>query len=231
MLGAFLVLKGYVLSKGNIPIALGILQNAGLPTIVVGGLLSGLPILVAAVLAGTIFNALTHRSEARKSVKGLPLSPQAIVVLATVVLSFICTQWPFMIIAAVIGLATGAINRMNIPPLTIAAYLVALVFAVYGVTVMLYTVWLPTEKLTIAGVNPSPVGYVLADNPGGWITILVSPQNGIVSYRDAKVTSRQTCEQAPHDSWSQLTDAATLWQEITKWQPLAFLHQTPEPPC
>ena len=30
LVGAFLVVKGFVLSKGNIPVALGILQTAGL---------------------------------------------------------------------------------------------------------------------------------------------------------------------------------------------------------
>jgi hypothetical protein len=51
LLGAFLVVKAYVLSKGSIPIALGILQTAGLTNVVVGGLLSALPILAAAMLA------------------------------------------------------------------------------------------------------------------------------------------------------------------------------------
>jgi len=49
---------------------------------------------------------------------------------------------------------------------------VALVLAVYAVTVMLYTVWLPREKLIIAGVNQPAVGYVLADNPDGWMCML-----------------------------------------------------------
>jgi hypothetical protein len=230
-LGVFLVLKGYVLAKGDIPLALGILQNAGLPTVVIGGLLSGLPILVAALLAGTMFNALTRGGEAKKSVKGLPLSPLAVVALATILLSLIFTQWPFMVFAAGIGLVIGVINRMNLPWFTVAAYLVALVLAVYAVTVMLYTVWLPREKLIIAGVNQPAVGYVLADNPDGWITILLSQQHGIVTYRDSDVAFRQTCEQAPGTIWSQLTDAATPWQEITKWSLLTFLHPAPEPPC
>jgi hypothetical protein len=231
LLGVFLILKCSVMSKGDIPIALGILQNAGLPTIVVGGLLSGLPILVAVMLAGTIFNAFAHKDSQKQSVEGLPLSPKQVVALAAVVLSLIFTQWPIMVLAVVIGLVITWIHRPQVPKRKNVAYAAAVVCAVYGLTVMLYSVWLPREKLTITGIKTPTVGYVLSDNPDGWITILVSQQHGIVSYRESDVEHRQACDQAPYNFWSQFTDAATPWQEITKWSLLRSMHAAPEPPC
>jgi len=231
-LGAFLMVKGCVLARGDIATALGILENAGLPTIVIGGLLSGLPILIAVTLAGSIFNAVTRKEEHRICAKeGLPVSPLAVVVLVTIALSLILTPWPFMVFAATVGLGIGLVHQRNKPLLTNAAFAVAFICAIYAVSTMLYTVWLPREKLTIAHDSQPTIGYVLSDSPDGWTTILLGRQHSIVSYRDSDVTSRQTCEQAPYSTWSDITDAATVWQEITKWSPLRFLHPTTEPPC
>ena len=241
LLGAFLVLKGYVLAKGDIPIALGILHNAGAPTVVIGGLLSGLPILVAAMLTATIFNKFKCSRMGKKdrkvrALKNLPLSPRTVVLLATIVLSLIVTPWPFIAAAALVGFVMAASYRAGtrdgfLGVLSVTGYLATLSIAVYAVIVMLYSVWLPHEKLTITGVNPSPVGYVLSDDPDGWITILLSRQHGIVSYRDTEVTNQQICESAPYNNWSQLTNATTVWQEITKLGPLTYLHPAVEPPC
>jgi hypothetical protein len=38
---------------------------------------------------------------------------------------------------------------------------------------MLYTVWLPHEEMTMASVPHPVVGYVLADDPDGWISRLL----------------------------------------------------------
>jgi hypothetical protein len=40
LIGVFVVLKAYVLARGDLPTALGILQNVGLTTVVVGALLT-----------------------------------------------------------------------------------------------------------------------------------------------------------------------------------------------
>ena len=110
-------------------------------------------------------------------------------------------------------------------------YLVTLFIAVYAVIVMLYSVWLPHEKLTITGSIRRPSAtYCPTTRPGG------SPFCSAVSTassrtRDMDVTSRQICERAPYNSFSQVTDAATLWQEITKWGPLTVLHPAIEKSC
>jgi hypothetical protein len=56
----FVVLKGYVVARGDVATALGILQYAGLATVVTAGLLSSLPILAAAMLAYTLSRVLAR---------------------------------------------------------------------------------------------------------------------------------------------------------------------------
>lgn len=264
LVGAFLVVKGFVLSKGNTSVALGILQNAGLTTVVVGGLLSGLPILAASMLATTIYNGITRgpggnsRWRASKGTRlrsvctgigrnirqnlvppvlpgpYLRVSPLTVVMLAAAVLCALLTPWTVMVAAVVSGLVIGVIQCTRENWLYIAAYLTALVIAVVAVVAviaLLYNVWLPHEEVMITGVKKPVVGYVLSDDPGGWISILLSGQHGIVWYRDAAVTMRQPCERAPSNFWSQLTDAATLWQEITKAPGLTSFHPAAEPVC
>jgi hypothetical protein len=237
--GAFLVVKGFVLSKGDIPVALGILQNAGLSTVVIGGLLSSLPVLAAAMLATTIFrevNRVPRRTPGSGPVRPprlpfRPISPLTVVMLASVLLCTVLTQWTVMVSAVVIGLVIGGFQRTGKTWLRRIAYLAAAIIGVVAVVAMLYNVWLPHEKLAIAGVKEPVVGYVLADDPDGWITILVSGTHGLVWYRDTAVTARTPCEQAPWDLWSQVTDAATLWQEVTKVPVLNRLHPPTESPC
>jgi hypothetical protein len=58
ILAAFLVVKGYVIARGNLDTALGILQYAGLTSAIVAGLLSSLPILTALMLGWTVFRTV-----------------------------------------------------------------------------------------------------------------------------------------------------------------------------
>ena len=258
LVGAFLVVKGFVLSKGNIPVALGILQTAGLSTVVVGGLLSALPILAAAMLATTIFHAITRipgenkRWRAADGSRLWPtskkiggnfrgnlvqpgsrrrLSPLAAVMVSAALLCVVLTQWSVMVAAVAVGLVIGVMQCTSKKWLHHAAYVTAVLIGTVAMVAMLYTVWLPHEEVTVAGVGKPVVGYVLADDPGGWMTILVSGQHGIAWYRDAAVTMRKPCEEAPSSPWSQLTDAATLWQEITKAPGLVTLHPAVESVC
>ena len=60
------------------------------------------------------------------------------------------------------------------------------------------------------------VGYVLADDPDGWITILNSGTHGIVRYRDSLVRSLRVCERLPYGGWSDIVDARTPWEIVTR---------------
>ena len=57
----FVILKGYVIARGDLATALGILQYAGLATVVTAGLLSSLPILAAVMVAFAVVHMVEFR--------------------------------------------------------------------------------------------------------------------------------------------------------------------------
>jgi hypothetical protein len=268
LVAAFLVLKGYALAKGDLATALGILQYAGLTSVVIAGLLSSLPILAAALLATTVyretrafrswvwrkvppkvrqqtrafFRRQGERGNGTRSVTVGQRLALTVTGLSAFVLAALFTPWPFMAAAIGIGLVTGTwpglVQRRppgrRVPassPAAIARSLRAMavggfragitVIAVYGVTAMLATVWVPHTIVTFArspvqGKPARPlVGYVLADDPDGWITILTSGEHGIIRYRDSLVKSLTLCERFPRGGWSDIVDARTPWEVIT----------------
>ena len=240
LLAVFLVVKGYVLAKGDLSTALGILQYAGLVSVVIAGLLSSLPILAAAMLAYTVHRAIRPlRAPAGKLVA---------VLLGATALSAVFTPWTFMAGAIVTGLLIGLQRGIfdQLPDSWLAwgiKLTVGLVVdlaiglgAVYAVIAMLYTVWLPHEIVAFTtgpGKNQPPgqqVGYVLAEGDG-WITILTSGQHRIVRYKDSAVKSFTLCERSPHGGWSDISDATTLWQEITKPSALRSVHAVANKVC
>ena len=91
-----------------------------------------------------------------------------------------------------------------------------------AIVTMLYTLWVPHEivimKPAPTGIGLTPneragyvLGYVLADEPGGWITILTSGSRTIVRFRDATVKSITVCERPPHGGISSIFYASPLW--------------------
>jgi hypothetical protein len=117
----FVVIKCYVLARGDITTALGVLQYAGLATVVIAGLLSSLPILLAAMLAYTVSQmtwplfALARSCRARTwsrivgASPGRTPKPPALalpllaVSLAALVLSVFFTPWTYLVIAVILG--------------------------------------------------------------------------------------------------------------------------------
>ena len=78
LVAAFVVLKGYVIARGNLATALGMLQVAGLASVVIAGVLSSLPMLAAAFLATTVYRTvrvLIPASEAANESGGRPDGP------------------------------------------------------------------------------------------------------------------------------------------------------------
>jgi len=303
LVGAFLIVKGYVLAKGDISTALGILQYEGLASVVVAGLLSSLPILAAAMLALAILRvtrawlewagprmrallaplvttrALSHRitnasASAGTAVDQGPAGPVtadgqsppprrpggrvqddhtaaialAVTTLAAFVLAAVFTPWPYMAAAIGIGLLAGLFRGLVqsrrrdrregrrrgrrarfLRGAAVWAYRAVIsVVVVYAVMAMLATVWVPHEVVVFyrrpaQGQPAHPdVGYVLADDPDGWITILNSGTHGIVRYRDSLVRSLRVCERLPYGGWSDIVDARTPWEIVTRPSFLKF---------
>jgi len=237
----FVVLKGYVLARGDIATALGILQYAGLVTVVTAGLLSSLPILAAAMLAYTVsrmtWPLLVRVGRAWRIVRvgraSRILGPEPpdlpgqllMVTLGAFVLAAFFTPWAYLALAMLIGLVIGILQARGVHNL--AARLVYAMFtsvAAVAVILNLYTVWVPHEVVHFRpGTLPAhtvpkdaQVGYVLSED-NGWITMLTSGTRRIVRYSDADVTTQRVCERYPQrgDLWSEVREGATLWDEVT----------------
>jgi hypothetical protein len=189
ILFAFLIVKVLVISRGDIPTALAILHTAGLVTIVVGGLLSGLPILAAAMLTATAYRLADSPT--------LPGAALFSTVLA--VCFFVAPVW-IVIFSMLLGLTVswasyhrpwrraGRAGRA----LDIVAWTVLALVGAVLVEAALYTVWLPHERLTVSRPSSLVVGYVL-DDGGGWLSMLQSGTRRIVRYRTEDVTVRTLC--------------------------------------
>jgi len=210
----FVVLKGYVIARGDLATALGILQYAGLTTVVTAGLLSSLPILAAAMLAYTIIEMTgAHAAPGRTWQLGW-------VTLGAFVLAAMFTPWTYLVLAVSIGLVIAWLKTGRVPKPAawpLSALVVGL--AVVAVIFNLYTVWVPHEIVYFppGTLKTEPqVGYVLSED-NGWITMLTSGPHQIVRYPDAKVITQMLCEKHPTlgNFWSEVKDSATLWDEVT----------------
>jgi hypothetical protein len=231
----FVVLKGYVIARGDLATALGILQYAGLATVVTAGLLSSLPILAAAMLAFTVIHMIRSRDAPG------PRWRLAVVMLGAFVVAAMLTSWPYLVLAVVLGLTIGAVLRWHVPTRGAwPVYVLVSIIAVCAVILSLYTVWVPHETVYFrAGTLPAntrprdkQVGYVLSEG-NGWITMLTSGAHQIVRYPDADVITQMVCERRPKPGniISEFREGATLWDEVTSQPHMHFLHPAVNQNC
>jgi hypothetical protein len=223
----FVVLKCYVIARGDLTTALGILQYVGLATVVTASLLSSLPILAAAMLASALSqmtsSLVPEVVSASRIKKPKPPVFTWRLVAATVgafVLAAVFSPWTYLPTAAIIGLVIGVTRARGAPSLrTVVGWLAALI-ALPFVIVNLNAVWLPHEIVTF---KPSThlsreVGYVLSEDDG-WITILITGrlhEHTIIRVLDAAVKTQTVCEREPGFS---LFDSHTLWRVVTRASP------------
>lgn len=235
-LGLFLVLKGYVLAKGDLTTAVGILQYAGITNVVIAGLLSSLPILAAAIFAFALYRV--SGTGQRTTV------PLAAVTVSAAVLCTAFTPWTIAAGSAAFGLIFGLGERVFSPARTrrwvrkalgVVTGTLLLLWTVYALITILYTAWLPHEIVTFTkGPGNQPpaqvTGYVLTEGDG-WITILTSIEHQIMRYPDGAVKSFTVCERVPHGGWSDISDATTVWRLITQARLLDSLRPASNSPC
>jgi hypothetical protein len=208
----FLILKVMVVAKGDIPTALGILQTAGLVTIVVGALLSGLPLLAAAILIAQVYRAVDEPSR-----KAWMLTAPVLL------LCIFLTPWTLLLASLIAGAALVR-TRNHKSRVALASIAIILVTGIAAWTV-LYSVWLPHEMVTLKK-GASTVGYVLDDN-GNWISILRSGKRDIVRYREADVEKRILCVPASRHL-SQIAREST-WYWLAS--PIKAIIPISEPEC
>lgn len=221
LVAAYLVIKGYVIARGDLSTALGILQYSGVASVVAAGLLSSLPILTALMLGLAVYRlakATVRRLHGTSSTEYQPgvRGPMYTVLAGAFVLTAFFTQVPYMLAAIFLGAVAGSLEIWQ-PSWTRVVRILVAGFATYGLIAMLYTAWLPHEIITLrpSASVPAPrrhVGYVLADDPGGWLTMLASGSHTIVHFRDAAVESVVVCERRSTGLLAGLFYSSTLWK-------------------
>lgn len=214
----FVVLKCYTIARGDLTTALGILQYAGLATVVIAGLLSSLPILTAAMLAYAVIQMIGSLSARDRRAQS------AVVILGAFVLATVFTPWTYLLFAAVIGLVIGLVRRRGARKWMCVVYVLVALCGLPAVVVNLAAVWLPHEIVTFRpGALPhgrtQEVGYVLSED-NAWITMLITGQgqeHTIIRVPDDTVKTQTVCERQPiHGKpTSYVIDAHTLWRVIT----------------
>jgi hypothetical protein len=206
---AFLAIKVLWVAHGDVPTALGVFGSSPPTTVVVGGLLSGISILVAATLGIIFFFVLTE-----------PLSKRAITVmlLATIGCAFL-TPWKVAALSAFLGIAAGLVKRCKRRNVAFAGLLILGLAAIVLISpALMDAVWLPHEDLTLTPLTPSMprhrVGYVLND-ANGWVTLLHTGDRHIMRIPSHDVIQRSLCRlnHAPAGTWPFLW-SPTLWTEI-----------------
>jgi hypothetical protein len=214
----FVVLKCYTIARGDLTTALGILQYAGLATVVIAGLLSSLPILAAAMLAYAVIQMIESLSARGRRARS------AVVVLGTFVLAAVFTPWTYLLFAAVTGLVIGLLRPRVARKWMAVVYVPAALCTLPAVVVNLSAVWLPHEIVTfrpgtLAHGRTEEVGYVLSED-NGWLTMLITGQgqeHTIIRVPDATVRTQTVCERQPMpgNPASYVIDAHTLWRVVT----------------
>jgi hypothetical protein len=245
LITAFVIVKGYVVARGDITTALGIVRYVGVAGWVVAAVLSSLPTLAAAMLAICFYQILWP-------LVGRQLANRRQMLVVTVVAFLICaalTPWPVVVAAIWLGLWFGVLQwlfyayRKKIVIDWIIRIVGGLILLGEGaaMVVMLYAAWLPNEqvkfkkpkvatvKSTVATVKPM-VANVLAEDSGGRITLLVSDSRKIIRREYDNVVMITECSFPPHGGLSNIYDAPTPWAwATTPWQ--HSFGPGPNPPC
>jgi hypothetical protein len=237
---SYLIIKVIWIARGDIPTALGVFNSAGLATVIVGGLLSALPVISATALGWMVFRIsrswLLKRSFPRDTSSWIVLS-------VAVVACFFLTPWPVMASGAVLGLACGIpawrVASKAEKPATNRRRWIGRIGRIGGLTVvgiasfylvlnpLLYAVWLPHETLKLTKPNPQPmVGYVLSyDN--GWVSVLQTRVRRIYWFPSQDLLTRNLCRSSSISMPGMpalFNDPTSLWNIVL---PEESLHACP----
>jgi len=227
LITAFVIVKGYVVARGDITTALGIVRYVGVAGWVVAAVLSSLPTLAAAMLAICFYQIFWP-------LVGRQLANWRQMLVVTVAAFFICaalTPWPVMVGAIWLGFWFGVLQwlfyeyrqKAGIRGIIGFAWVLILLGEGAAMAVMLYATWLPNEQVkfkneTVAHVKPM-VANVLAEDSSGRITLLVSDSRKIIRRKYDTVGTITECSFPPHGGLSNIYDAPTPWAlATTPWQ-------------
>jgi hypothetical protein len=235
ILFAFLVAKVMYVARGDITTALGVYDSAGLTTVIVGGLLSSMPLVAAGVLGIAIFELII---QVQRWVFGLALLAAGA--------CFFLASWEITGITVILGVLAGLIaggaskisssrkfSRILRRVINVGAPLIFISLSfILIVQPIMYAVWLPHEQLMLKEGHTSPeVGYVL-DNSNGWVSLLRTGSRRIVRIPSDLVMRRSLCHvEVAAGSVALVNNPNTFWQNLSSIGRRRFFTPSGTDPC
>jgi hypothetical protein len=219
--GSFLIIKVLLATHGDVMTALAVVRASGVLAVIVGAILSALPIIAAVVLV-VIFYGLGCGVWGKPAFKDpLKLSCGVIVLFAC----FLLTPW-WLFMLSFVGLLGGLWDRrrrkqqakrnnVERSPARIKFVPVLLLCLAIILPIskdLLFAMWLPREELhfksaveVTKGEPPTTlqVGYVLSDTEG-WMSVLTSGDREVVTIERDIVESRNLCRKNYHESLAEV---------------------------
>lgn len=191
---AFLMVKVLLVTHGDLLTSLALIHDAGLVAVVIGVIMSLLPIAAALVMAGAIYGWYCCRWR-----WGQPARQWAVIA-GVVFVSAWFSPWYLFVPAIAVSVLLGVFDREQdeaLPPTKRSragrGFLVlATTGIVYALGASLFTMWLPHEQLALRDQSEPTIGYVVGEG-GGWVTMLTSGKRRIIRIPSAIVESRVVC--------------------------------------
>jgi hypothetical protein len=209
----FVVTHVLLSTRGNIPIALGVIAAVGVPTVVVNTIVSSIGLIVTLVLlgtAGSLFRVVrwfkvTSERPSRQQwglvialwVGVVLLAPVALLVLATLSLGGLLLI-PVEDRKKLISVShLPRSNRVLVYTARITFSIFLFVFTL----LVLIQPWLPMESIEVKQQDPIK-GYVLSEQ-GGWFSVLTEDSDSLLRIKNDAILSRRVCSNTPLiTSWS-----------------------------
>lgn len=217
-LSSLVVMKLLLASHYNTSTALTLLQEAGAARVIMGQLLSLLPMLLMGTAAvGFVYATGQARTTARKVAQ---IVSACILGVGVLLLPWSAAiYWGVLWVGLLIWVARRGADRFMRG--TIAGIAVAFLI----VLLIDDHVWLPPESLEVRTRDPI-VGYVVGDQ-GGWTTILGEAHRQIIRVRSESLVSRRVCR------LPLLIQRGWSWIDVSHPSPLelAFFSDDPRPPA
>ncbi len=220
VLFVYLILKVLIVSRGDLVTSMGILKAAGPVPVLVGGIVSALPILSAlgtgllvyCLAAGTWPYGPTIEESLSSSSSSLPewLGAYGLSLSLTASVFLSAFLAPLLLLGAVLIWAISAArfhvvesHRAKEPYLRQFGgngrarkeilLLISSALVLATVFMAMYGMWLPHESLQLGGEHKALIGSVL-DESGKWITVLVSGKRTLAHVPVASVEERTPCQ-------------------------------------
>jgi hypothetical protein len=205
---AFVVLRVLLVAKTDVLTAVAIINGSGIVAVVVGTVLSALPILTAGLFVVIVYRvaAGTWKFETSLGIVALGLAALAVV---------LSTPW-FALPLGVLTLSVCLFIRRGKfqlwqpvrPPwrvFLIQLLLICVLLSPLGVVAKdaLFVMWLPREMLQLRDDHQPLVGYVLEDKEG-WVTVLKTVERKVVRIHSERIVGRTVCRKNDHESIWQL---------------------------